>query len=1110
MKTAQVPIGGIDYDTHDYLVATDNGVVRDRRNLRPTSKEGKESGANVAINGTTSMPFIAVGEKWVGFAEDKERDAGIFFLQNTGADRIVRYYPATGVSDVILMGDFGFQSDKTIYADVIGDILGWTDYVNPPRKINLTRAISTSTDWLDKYTVYDEDTLSLNVPPPKTSPTWGWGSDATRKVNKMLGKSFQFSYQYIYKDNEISTISPLSSIAIPPSLFLNSEKIFVDENSYNYVVVTAETGNSEVKIVRLLAKEGNNGSWFIVKDYEKIGTDHNSDVSIVFANDVVRKYVSDDQSSTFYSDVPLLAKDIKAVLNRFVLAGVKKGYDSPSAPFDVALSYTEVVDSEPKVGTVTDGISFDGGIYDYYIKFTPSAVTAGEMIGIHLNMEYDQYRLVDGVPDRVIFYGIGHFQEEVLVGDTVESVLTKIAAEISADRSRLIHFVFEPPTSLDLTIETSVVGGSLYVYFRGAYSPSGSKDASFMDVPSYISNIEASGVDNIVVAATAVSSYKSGSYYNVAIEFLDRYGRTSGALNPQRIYVPFNSEREVGDVDKRVRIAFDVTGVTPPTWATHYRFMVSESVSYSAVFPFITSEAYDTVDGNRDVTAIRIPTETGYEFNDGDFLLYDDTSAITFQVITSKVGITIGSTDYDGIFILVPKNSTYNAAYYKGKVLSIHRPKDTVTETLFFEDFNTYTITGGAMDTITGYIDCGDIHLCFRKYDDAGGTEAWVEDFVADIPSGLRAYSKGRPMVVLSEFGEVELQDICWGGKYFDNTKINDLSFFKPLDRYQMNEANGKISRIVLVGDVLKVIQENKETSLYIQKGQITDANGNLVTVLTGEFIGAANASETDYGTKYPDSVVVNNRDLYYFDGDRGEVIRSSPNGQFPISKYNMASYFFTKKIELGGAVRKVVSFYDRKNEEYGISFMTSYDSDTLTFKEGENYWSSFWDYYIQLFTQKNIPHIYACIGNLMYSGIMNSIYEHETDITPNKFYGVVREPSITHVLNENAGIMKNIKAMSVDADVAPSIEITVQKSSTVPISLKSILYPLSFRSREGVYVSPVYRNIKKTDGTDDLSLLHNGLPMNARSFTIKMDYDIDGLIEFHYRTLELSYIPVR
>lgn len=29
MKTAQVPIGGIDYDTHDYLVATDNGVVRD-------------------------------------------------------------------------------------------------------------------------------------------------------------------------------------------------------------------------------------------------------------------------------------------------------------------------------------------------------------------------------------------------------------------------------------------------------------------------------------------------------------------------------------------------------------------------------------------------------------------------------------------------------------------------------------------------------------------------------------------------------------------------------------------------------------------------------------------------------------------------------------------------------------------------------------------------------------------------------------------------------------------------------------------------------------------------------------------------------------------------
>ena len=97
-----------------------------------------------------------------------------------------------------------------------------------------------------------------------------------------------------------------------------AEQVFVDESTYNYVTISADTGSSEVKEVRFLAREGNNGSWFIISEYEKTGTDHNTDAFIVFANDVVRKYVTDEQSSTFYSDVPLLARDVKAVANRLV------------------------------------------------------------------------------------------------------------------------------------------------------------------------------------------------------------------------------------------------------------------------------------------------------------------------------------------------------------------------------------------------------------------------------------------------------------------------------------------------------------------------------------------------------------------------------------------------------------------------------------------------------------------------------------------------------------------------------------------------------------------------------------------------------------------------
>lgn len=1114
MRTALVPVSGMDYDTHDYMMESDKGIVRRRNNMYPNSYYGELDGINTAIKGMELKNILSPGDFVIGYVEDKERNAGVLFCHNTGSHSIKRYFRDEDRVETLASGAvLCFDESHIIYGDIIGDFLIWTDYNVPPRKLNMTRAISTSTDWKEVYSTIDGDTLSLNVRPPVTSPSWSWGADSTRKVNKMLGKSFQFAYQYIYKDNEISTVSPFSSIVIPPSLFLNSEQVFVDESSYNNVVLSVNTGNAEVKTVRILAREGNNGSWFIVKDHAKTGTDHNTIVSVVFANDVVRKYVTDEQASTFYSDVPLLARDVKAVLNRLVLAGVKKGYDVPVADFSVELVYDTISSSTPTSGTVTDGVAFSGGVtWDYFVKFTPGAVAAGQEMYLTLGALYNQWMLMGGTPERLKFMATFNTTEDVVAGDTVETVLARIALRINAAGLGMIEY-FHQPEGLEMIIQTSVVAGSLYVYFRGAYSPTGSATFDFAVVPSYDSQVSLSSVNSVVEAAAAVSSYKSGSYYNVAIEFLDNYGRTSGALNSQKIYVPFNSERDAGNVGDRVRLTFDVTGVVPPSWATNYRFMVSESVSYSAVFPFITDMAYDATEGNRLVCAIRIPTETGYEFNDGDFLLYDDASAITFQIITSKVGHTDSGTDYEGIFIIVPKNSTYDATYYKGKVLSIHRPKDTVTETVFFEDYNTYTITAGVMDTLTGYIDCGDVHICYRIYDTAGGTEAWVEDFVADIPSGLRAYSKGRPMVVLSEFGEVELQDICWGGKYFDNTNINDLSFFKPLDRLQMNEANGAISRIVLVGDVLKVLQENKETSLYMGKGQITDANGNLVTVMTGTFIGAQNASELEYGTKFPQSVVVNNRDLYYWDGDRGEVIRSSPNGQFPISSYRMRSYFYSKKAQVdSGTLSKVIGHFDRKNNTYGLTFSVDGVCETVLFKEGMDMWVTFVDYwtpYVNNLGQSSQtpPSYFGSIGNVLYSFVIGGMWEHEKTGVLNSFYGVQYDSFIEQVFNENAGVEKNLVSLGIDSNIAPNTVIESEESPTLNLKQKTVLYPASYRSREGKYVSPIYNNIKTTAG-DDLSLLHNGFKMKGRAFNISLTFDVST--ELEYRLLEIGYLPVR
>ena len=51
MRTALVPVSGMDYDTHDYMMESDKGIVRRRNNMYPNSYYGELDGINTAIKG---------------------------------------------------------------------------------------------------------------------------------------------------------------------------------------------------------------------------------------------------------------------------------------------------------------------------------------------------------------------------------------------------------------------------------------------------------------------------------------------------------------------------------------------------------------------------------------------------------------------------------------------------------------------------------------------------------------------------------------------------------------------------------------------------------------------------------------------------------------------------------------------------------------------------------------------------------------------------------------------------------------------------------------------------------------------------------------------------
>ena len=363
-----------------------------------------------------------------------------------------------------------------------------------------------------------------------------------------------------------------------------------------------------------------------------------------------------------------------------------------------------------------------------------------------------------------------------------------------------------------------------------------------------------------------------------------------------------------------------------------------------------------------------------------------------------------------------------------------------------------------------------------------------VEDFVINLSYGIRAHSKGRPIVEIDELGEVYLQDVVWSNVYLDNTKINGVSMFTPLNRVSLDEKNGAIRKLILVGDVLKAIQDNKETSLYVGKGQYRDGDGNLTTIQTGDFIGGTYPSVDDYGKRFHLSVSKDNRHLYYWDGASGEVIRSSPNGQIAISDYGMKSEFLIIKRDFDSALKTdtrghwVVSHFDEKNGEFVITFYIRGNAETWAFKEGENKWVAYYDYSN---TTGKAPSVFASTGTQVYS-FLDNVWKHEANSAHNVFYGEYKPLLLRGLLNIHPREQKSLNAIETDSNRALKTTIETPITNTHTVGQKSYLYEGTYYKRDGKFTSAVFKNILVAEGAEDISQIHSGDDMSGQYVEIE------------------------
>lgn len=487
---------------------------------------------------------------------------------------------------------------------------------------------------------------------------------------------------------------------------------------------------------------------------------------------------------------------------------------------------------------------------------------------------------------------------------------------------------------------------------------------------------------------------KCGAKHGFGIVYKDRAGRTCSVIKnaAMAVYIPFYLEYEGSALGSIVKLAFKISHKAPD-WAETYEIVYFGNISMDYFLQIranniikldygsdrysmdILSNLGDTYTLNnrwkvppyewRADDRLRllgtIDDSTGYGAVIGGDFIYD----YEIENTGTMYGDTIGGdwlifqavehpTLFDGetnilVEIYRPLKGLANmVAYGTGMVFDIatdqygNRYHKGDTDQVF-SDVGECTTPASVNNTAN---DCWKFFRLNYKKGTGIIQPFWAESiFPSDWWSNQiianKLTSAGFPFLDdLSQRKTVLDERIRHGGFLITGTRTNNIAHFTFDDFMDLPKKNGDITGLREVGFTLKVIQMYKETSIYINRIQTFNPDGTEQFTLTDKFLAEQRPMETDYGCQHPDSIMVNGRNLYYWDNSQGAFIRSAPNGQLSLSspEYKMSRYFkdLIKWVQTtgGGKLLQVRVGANNDFEEVWMTFRMNDDIRGLIFSE--------------------------------------------------------------------------------------------------------------------------------------------------------------------------------
>ena len=956
-----------------------------------------------------------------------------FIYNSNGVHTITEYDNTLNTISIVLQGSYlGFTEYGYINGcGIAGDnLLYWTDGINPPRSIDITKAKSS-----EYYT--DSSSISLIKTPPQELITAQYADDPvnTTASNRLKNQLFQFRYLYVYEDGSRSAWSSCSKVPLPQFEVNPSTDTRAYKN--NNIRIAFNAGTKFVKSIELAAQvkgvapSGQTQDWFSILTIDRasvIATIDNqfsynpldNTAIFTFYNDGLYQSIDVLETDLPFDYVPLTAKTLEIVNgNVLVLGNNKEGYDNITLDTSLFATYAPPVTNElQEIGYSTYG----------YPEFI-------------------------GIPTE---------------GDTIAYTWDTIYGDSYTVTSSTSGSLYNTLVALGNQIQTD--SGILFLGVVAGHTPGSYKlDLYYPPVLSSISVITAD-------VSNSVASYKTNSRYQFGLVYYDDKNRSSYVQTNDNFIVSTDSW---GETEGDAPTVNWVIRHDAPDWATKYQWVRTEQLTHKTFLFWTATTATVNVD-NADIYDLDISSLITYNNdNPNSILAYDfsvgDRCTIHKQDATWVTGYDVSVVGYTQTSttatLQIQKKGTLTPGAM-GILLEVYTPKtraNTTTEQFFYEFGEQYDCAAGVHSVTSGSFVDGDIYDRDRAIPTTGNIGIEDPNFSDFYISNYS--SNGRANIFAPQAKQLTLPtDIRFSDVYVPNTNINGLSRFYGDAFETYDRVNGSIQKLAVRDNYLMTFQELKTGYIPILQSIIEDQGaGNAANVaISNKLLNKIRYFAGDYGIGLnPESFARYAGMMYFIDPNRGFVLKLS-QGLQPISVIGMDGYFTGKLANVRTISNmKLLGSYDPRNDEYIVTFKYPTgeypDSETVAFSEIINRWTSFYS-----FTPEFANYIFN-----KYMGYNDGImWEHNSSNNYNSFYGTSYDSIVQLTYNGTPSLVKSFIGLMEQSNTVwyPSSNVISSKETAITTSLgqTSNLLADDFTRKEGVWFSSLMRDIESPGGIND------------------------------------------